>query len=57
MIPHLFITKLTKDWRWQNDTGKPEVRKRIDKGKNDKKTIKMSASDFREIFGEQKYIT
>ena len=25
--------------------------------KNDKKTINMSASDFREIFGEQKYIT
>jgi hypothetical protein len=27
MIPHLFITKLTKDWRWQGDTDKPEVGK------------------------------
>jgi hypothetical protein len=40
-----------------NDTGKPEVGKRTDKGKNDKKTIQMNASYFREIFGEQKYIT
>jgi hypothetical protein len=36
---------------------KPEVGKRTAKGKNEKKTIKMFASYFREIFGEQKYIT
>ena len=40
-----------------NDTVKPEVGKGQPKEKNEKKTIKMCASYFREIFDEYKKIT